>query len=107
MTQIIPKAVVLLSGGLDSTVTAGIAQRDGFRIHCVTVAYGQRHAVEVEQARAVAHALGAAGHVVVEVDLRAFGGSALTADVEVPKNRTQDERSAAIPVTYVPARNTV
>ncbi|MCE3222536.1 MAG: queC [Nitrospira sp.] len=107
MTQIVPKAVVLLSGGLDSTVTAAIAQRDGFRIHCVTVAYGQRHAVEVEQARAVAHALGAAGHVVVEVDLRAFGGSALTADVEVPKNRTQDERSAAIPVTYVPARNTV
>lgn len=107
MTQIAPKAVVLLSGGLDSTVTAAIAQRDGFRIHCVTVAYGQRHAVEVEQARAVAHALGAAGHVVVEVNLRAFGGSALTADVEVPKNRTQDERSAAIPVTYVPARNTV
>ena len=107
MTQIVPKAVVLLSGGLDSTVTAAIAQRDGFRIHCVTVAYGQRHAVEVEQARAVAHALGATGHVVVEVDLRAFGGSALTADVEVPKNRTQDERSAAIPVTYVPARNTV
>ncbi len=107
MTQVDPKAVVLLSGGLDSTVTAAIAQRDGFRIYCMTVSYGQRHAVEVERAQAVARALGAAGHVVVEVNLRAFGGSALTDDVEVPKDRTQDERSGSIPVTYVPARNTV
>jgi 7-cyano-7-deazaguanine synthase len=107
MTQVAPKAVVLLSGGLDSTVTAAIAQRDGFHIHCVTIAYGQRHAVEVERARAVARALGAAGHVVVEVNLRAFGGSALTADVEGPKNRTHEERSGTIPITYVPARNTV
>ena len=93
MIQVPPKAVVLLSGGLDSTVTAAIAQRDGFVIHCMTVAYGQRHAVEVERARVIAQALGAADHVVVEVNLRAFGGSALTADVDVPKDRTQDERS--------------
>lgn len=107
MTQVAPKAVVLLSGGLDSTVTAALAQRDGFRIHCVTISYGQRHAVEVERAQAVAQALGAAEHVVVDVNLRAFGGSALTDDVAVPKDRTQKERSGAIPITYVPARNTI
>ena len=97
----------MLSGGLDSTVTAAIAQQDGYHIHCVTVSYGQRHHVEVERARAVAEALGAAGQVVVTVDLRAIGGSALTADVEVPKDRTQEERAVEIPVTYVPARNTI
>ncbi len=107
MTQVVPKAVVLLSGGLDSTVTAAIAQRDGFRICCVTIAYGQRHAVEVDRARSVARALGAASHIVVEANLRAFGGAALTADVEVPKDRTQEARSGAIPVTYVPARNII
>ncbi len=107
MTPLHPKAVVLLSGGLDSTVTAAIAQQDGYRIHCVTVSYGQRHRIEVERAQAVAEALGAAGHVVVTVDLRAIGGSALTADVEVPKDRTQEERADEIPVTYVPARNTI
>lgn len=107
MTPLHPKAVVLLSGGLDSTVTAAIAQQDGYHIHCVTVSYGQRHHVEVERARAVAEALGAAGQVVVTVDLRAIGGSALTADVEVPKDRTQEERAVEIPVTYVPARNTI
>lgn len=107
MTQVPPKAVVLLSGGLDSTVTAAIAQRDGFRIYCVTIAYGQRHLVEVERAQSVARALGAADHVVVEVNLRAFGGSALTAGLEVPKDRTQEERIGGIPITYVPARNTI
>ncbi|MCW5800539.1 MAG: 7-cyano-7-deazaguanine synthase QueC [Nitrospira sp.] len=107
MTPLQPKAVVLLSGGLDSTVTAAIAQQDGYRIHCVTVSYGQRHYVEVERARAVAAALGAAGHVVVTVDLRAIGGSALTADVAVPKDRTPEARAGEIPVTYVPARNTI
>ncbi len=71
MTLVAPKAVVLLSGGLDSTVTAAIAQRDGFRIYCVTISYGQRHAVEVNRARAVARALHAASHIVVEADLRA------------------------------------
>jgi 7-cyano-7-deazaguanine synthase len=107
MTQVAPKAVVLLSGGLDSTVTAAIAQRDGFRIYCVTISYGQRHAVEVNRAGAVARALQAASHIVVEANLRAFGGSALTADVGVPKDRTHEERSEAIPITYVPARNTI
>ena len=107
MTHAQSNAVVLLSGGLDSTVTAAIAQRDGYRVYCVTVAYGQRHGIEVQRAQAVAAALGAAGHVIVTVDLRAFGGSALTAEVEVPKDRTQQERAGEIPVTYVPARNTI
>ena len=107
MTPLHPKAVVLLSGGLDSAVTAALAQQDGHRIHCVTVSYGQRHRVEIERAQAVAKALGAAGHVVVTVDLRAIGGSALTADVEVPKDRAQEERAGKIPITYVPARNTI
>ena len=107
MTHPQSKAVVLLSGGLDSTVTAAIAQQDGHRIHCVTIAYGQRHGVEVQRAQAVAAALGAVGHVIVTVDLRAFGGSALTAEVAVPKDRTQTERAGEIPVTYVPARNTI
>ena len=107
MTPLHQKAVVLLSGGLDSTVTAAIAQQDGYHIYCVTVSYGQRHRVEVERAQAVAKALGAAGHVVVAIDLRAIGGSALTGDVEVPKDRTQEERAGEIPVTYVPARNTI
>jgi 7-cyano-7-deazaguanine synthase len=107
MTQLDSKAVVLLSGGLDSTVTAAIAKQDGYRIFCVTVSYGQRHQIEVERARAVARALDAAGHIVVAVDLRAFGGSALTDEVSVPKDRTPEERSGEIPVTYVPARNTI
>jgi 7-cyano-7-deazaguanine synthase len=107
MTQLDSKAVVLLSGGLDSTVTAAIAKQDGYRIFCVTVSYGQRHQIEVERARAVARALDAAGHIVVAVDLRAFGGSALTDEVSVPKDRTPEKRSGEIPVTYVPARNTI
>ena len=107
MTPLQPNAVVLLSGGLDSTVTAAIAQQDGYRIFCMTVSYGQRHHVEVERARAVAETLGADGHVVVTVDLRAIGGSALTADVEVPKDRTEQARAEEIPATYVPARNTI
>ncbi len=107
MTPLQPNAVVLLSGGLDSTVTAAIAQQEGYRIFCMTVSYGQRHHVEVERARAVAETLGADGHVVVTVDLRAIGGSALTADVNVPKDRTEQARAAEIPVTYVPARNSI
>ncbi len=101
------KAVVLASGGLDSTITAAIAQRDGARVYLLTVSYGQRHVIEVERARQVARALGAAGHLVLEVDLRQIGGSALTTNQPVPKDRSQAERREGIPATYVPARNTI
>ena len=100
-----PAAAVLLSGGLDSTTVLAIARSEGFQCHCLTVDYGQRHHVELHAARAVARALGAASHRELKVDLRALGGSALTADVEVPKDRQPDPARA--PVTYVPARNTV
>jgi 7-cyano-7-deazaguanine synthase len=100
-------AVVLLSGGLDSATALAVARRDGFRCHALTVAYGQRHAAELEAARRVAAALGAAEQRVVELDLRAFGGSALTADIPVPRDRPPETMSAGIPITYVPARNTV
>jgi 7-cyano-7-deazaguanine synthase len=100
-------AVVLLSGGLDSATALAVARRDGFRCHALSVAYGQRHTVELDAARRVAHALGAVEHRVIGVDLRAVGGSALTADVAVPKDRPADEMAQGIPVTYVPARNTV
>jgi 7-cyano-7-deazaguanine synthase len=96
------KAVVLLSGGLDSMVTAGIAREQGFSVLALTVDYGQRHAVELEAAKRIAAQL-ADEHVVLDLDLRRFGGSALTSDVAVPKSGVGDE----IPVTYVPARNTV
>lgn len=101
------KAVVLASGGLDSTITAAIAQRDGALVYLLTVSYGQRHVIEVERARQVARALGAAGHLVLEVDLRQIGGSALTTNQLLPKDRTQAERREGIPATYVPARNTI
>ena len=101
------RAVVLASGGLDSTVAAAIARRDGYALHLLTIAYQQRHAVEVERARQVATALGACQHVVMDVDLRAIGGSALTGDISVPKHRTEFERSREVPVTYVPGRNLV
>jgi 7-cyano-7-deazaguanine synthase len=100
-------AVVLLSGGLDSATALAVARRDGFRCHALTVAYGQRHAAELDASARVAKALGAAEHRVVHLDLRAFGGSALTADIPVPVDRPQEEMSSGIPVTYVPARNTV
>lgn len=100
-------AVVLLSGGLDSATALAVARRDGFRCHALTIAYGQRHAVEVETARRVANHLGAVDHRVLELDLRAFGGSALTSDVPVPVDRSTEEMSSGIPVTYVPARNTI
>src|SRR5262245_356971 len=99
-------AVVLLSGGLDSTTTLAIARRDGFDCHALTIDYGQRHRVELDAARAVARCLGARDHVIVPLDLRRFGGSALTADIEVPKGR-QPSAMTDIPVTYVPARNTI
>jgi 7-cyano-7-deazaguanine synthase len=101
------KAVVLASGGLDSTVAAAVAKRDGCRIFLLTVVYGQRHHIEVEQARQVGRALEAADHRLIELDLRAFGGSALTADKPVPKDRSEAERRRGIPSTYVPARNTI
>src|SRR6516165_4380616 len=95
------RAVVLLSGGLDSATALAVARRDGFRCHALTVAYGQRHAAELEAARRVAAALGAAEHRVVSLDLRAFGGSALTADVPVPRDRPAEVMAQGIPVTYV------
>ncbi len=101
------KAVVLASGGLDSTVTAAIAKRDGCALYFLTVSYGQRHRIEVERAREIARTLGAADHVVLELDLRSFGGSALTGAESVPKDRTSADRAEGIPATYVPARNTV
>ena len=101
------KAVVLASGGLDSTITAAIAKRDGALVYLLTVSYGQRHVIEVERARQVAGALGAAGHLVLEVDLQQIGGSALTTNQPVPKDRTQAEQREGIPATYVPARNTI
>jgi len=98
-------AVVLLSGGLDSYTAAAIARAGGFRLFALTVRYGQRHARELEAARAVAARLGVARHLEVDVDLSAFGGSSLTTDAPVPKDRPLDH--AGIPSTYVPARNTV
>ena len=102
-----PKAVVLLSGGLDSTTVLAIAKAQGFEPYALSFRYGQRHQVELDRARDVARHLGTAGHVVVDFDLRAFGGSALTADIDVPKDRPVSEMSSGIPITYVPARNTI
>ena len=102
-----PKCVVLLSGGLDSSTTLAIAQAEGFECHALTVLYGQRHVVEIEAARAVADHVGAVDHRFVRVDLGQLGGSALTADMAVPKHESADEIGIEIPVTYVPARNTV
>ncbi len=102
-----PKAVVLLSGGVDSATAAALTARDGFALYALTFAYGQRHAAEIGAARRVAAALAVARHEVLTIDLRAFGGSALTADIEVPKDRTPDAMADGIPVTYVPARNTI
>jgi 7-cyano-7-deazaguanine synthase len=101
------RAVVLASGGLDSTVTAAIAQSEGCKLFFLTIAYEQRHAVEVERARQVAAAMGVSHHVVLSLDLRAIGGSALTSEIDVPKNRDETARSQGIPVTYVPGRNLI
>ena len=98
-----PAAVVLLSGGLDSMVTAGLAREQGFALNALTIDYSQRHRIEIEAARLIAERLGAARHVVLPLDLRAFGGSALTDDIAVPKGGL----TPGIPVTYVPARNLV
>jgi 7-cyano-7-deazaguanine synthase len=102
-----PRAVVLLSGGLDSATVLAIARSEGFLCSCLLVDYGQRHRVELERAREVARAQGVDDMRTVSVDLRAVGGSALTADIAVPKDRAEAERGSGIPVTYVPARNTL
>jgi len=101
------RAVVLLSGGLDSATVLAIARSEGFLCSCLLVDYGQRHRVELERARGMARAQSVEDVRVVSVDLRAVGGSALTADIDVPKDRAETERGAGIPVTYVPARNTL
>ena len=100
-------AVVLLSGGLDSTTVLAIAQDQGFVPHAISFRYGQRHAIELKAAADIARLAGVGQHVEAEIDLRLFGGSALTADIDVPKARDPDQMASGIPVTYVPARNTV
>ncbi|MFZ1565933.1 7-cyano-7-deazaguanine synthase QueC [Sphingorhabdus sp.] len=97
-------AIVLLSGGLDSMVVAGLAREAGYAVHALTVDYNQRHRIELESAARIAAHIGAAEHILLPLDLRRFGGSALTADINVPKDGVED---GAIPVTYVPARNTI
>lgn len=102
-----PRAVLLLSGGLDSTTLLAHAIHHGFDVHAMTFRYGQRHASEIEAARRVASAYAVRDHVIVDIDLRTFGGSALTSDAEVPKDRPPHEMGEGIPITYVPARNTI
>jgi len=100
-------AVLLLSGGLDSTTVLALATEAGYAVNALTFRYGQRHGIEIDRARAIAERYRVARHVVVDIDLRLFGGSALTADVEVPKDRDAAAMAEGIPVTYVPARNTI
>lgn len=107
MMQAKPKAVVLLSGGLDSTTVLAIASASGYETYALSFSYGQRHSWELECARKIAAKSGVTDHRIAEIDLRVFGGSALTADISVPKGRSLEEMSDKIPVTYVPARNTI
>jgi 7-cyano-7-deazaguanine synthase len=101
------KAVVLLSGGIDSSTTLAVARDMGFDIYALSFRYGQRHAVELEAAKLIAQRNQVAQHLIIDIDLRKIGGSALTADISVPKNRSAEELKKDIPVTYVPARNTI
>jgi len=101
------RAVVLLSGGLDSATTLAIVKDEGYEVFALSFRYGQRHEIEIAAAQHVAKSLGVSKHCVLEIDLRAFGGSALTDMIDVPKNRGEDEMASGIPVTYVPARNTI
>lgn len=100
-------AIVLLSGGLDSTTVLAIARSEGFKPYALSFRYGQRHAVELAAATRVAEAQGVARHVIADIDLRVFGGSALTSDIDVPKHNDVDDVDESIPLTYVPARNTI
>jgi len=101
------RAVVLLSGGLDSSTVVAMAMAQGFEVYALSFSYGQRHTAELEAARRIAAQSGLAKHVVIDIDLRVFGGSALTDDIEVPKGRDAEAMAGEIPVTYVPARNTI
>ena len=101
------RAVVLLSGGLDSAAVLAWMRREGYACHALSFRYGQRHGVELARAEELARALGAVEHKTTEIDLRAFGGSALTADIAVPKDRAEGEIAHGVPITYVPARNTI
>lgn len=101
------RAVCLLSGGLDSATCLAIARQEGYECYCLSFDYGQRHRIELQAAARVADQLGAAEHRVIQIDLRAFGGSALTGDIDVPKQRSESAMGSGIPVTYVPARNTI
>jgi 7-cyano-7-deazaguanine synthase len=101
-------AIVLLSGGLDSTTVLAIAKDQGFTPYALSFRYGQRHSIELEAAQRVAQVQGVARHVIADIDLRVFGGSALTSDIEVPKHETlEDVKESGVPITYVPARNTI
>ena len=102
-----PRAVLLLSGGLDSSTLLALALRDGYDVYAMSFRYGQRHDREIAAARQIAASSGVAAHVVVDIDLRIFGGSALTADIEVPKDRDTATMESGVPITYVPARNTI
>lgn len=105
--QLKKRAVVLLSGGLDSTTTLAFAKKQGYDIYALTFRYGQRHACEIECAKHIAETYCVEEHIIIDIDLRKFGGSALTADMDVPKNRDEECIGEGIPVTYVPARNTI
>jgi len=101
------KAVVLLSGGIDSATTMAIAKNEGYEVYCISFSYGQRHHIELEAARKIATKMGAKEHLVVDIDMRKIGGSALTSSLDVPKGRSEEEIAHSIPITYVPARNTI
>jgi 7-cyano-7-deazaguanine synthase len=101
------KAVVLLSGGLDSATVLAIAKSQGYELYALSFSYGQRHIIELKAASRVASSTGVAAHRIAAIDLRIFGGSALTGDIDVPKGRTADDMAHGIPITYVPARNTI
>ena len=103
----VKKAVVLLSGGIDSTTAMSIAKHEGFEIYSLSFSYGQRHAFELKAAQKVADAIGVAEHLVINIDIEKIGGSSLTDDIDVPKDRDEISMSREIPVTYVPARNTI